>query len=282
MIEIDPNAAIHTLLRVDLPPMSAAERERHEIFTLVNLALVFDNWCIQRDKAEVVAAYEEAAPGRRFSDYVGHNIGALLVSERHEVVAASLNSNYLHNDSTEHAEARLVRKGMRLFNRLAYRSGAGLYGYSSQLRGHTIYTSLESCSQCSGIMDLANLREVVYAQVDPGQGHIGNVLYNFHRDERDYGAPLPIKADFLPIFTVIADAFAAYGESLAGPDLTSRRRPSTTGFLRSVFAYRAYEEAARRLDGYAAAAAENVEVLAGARTFRDRFVIERRDAAFGP
>jgi hypothetical protein len=45
----------------------------------------------------------------------------------------------------------------------------------------TIYTSLESCSQCAGMMALARVKEVVYLQTDPGMYNIGNMLYNLTR-----------------------------------------------------------------------------------------------------
>ncbi|MEQ1841894.1 MAG: ATP-binding cassette domain-containing protein, partial [Verrucomicrobiales bacterium] len=59
-----------------------------------------------------------------------------------------------------------------------------------------IYTSLESCAQCSGIMALASVLRVVYLQSDPGQFLIGNMLYNLTgRAARRYGAPEPLSAD---------------------------------------------------------------------------------------
>lgn len=159
--------------------MSEEEKEKHNIFMLLSLTLVYDNWCIPKNDHALVETYKKFDPTREFSDYVGHNIGALLVSPKDPIVCYALNNNYLHNNSTQHAEARVVRKGVRLYNRLRFKSGEGLTGYSSILQDHTVYTTLESCSQCSGIMDLANVARVIYAQDDPGQGHIGNVLYNF-------------------------------------------------------------------------------------------------------
>ena len=41
-------------------------------------------------------------------------------------------------------------------------------GYT--LKGHTVYTTLEPCAQCSGMMVLTNIRRTVYGQTDPGFG----------------------------------------------------------------------------------------------------------------
>ena len=143
----DPSDA--QIFQLDPLELSGHEKEKHEIFMLMTLALVADHWCLRSSSKKDLEAYEDAFPGQRFSDYVGHNIGALLVNANDEIVTYSFNCNYLFNDSTEHAEARLVRKALRIANRHKYRSGRGTYGYSSVLRNHTLYTSLESCSQCS-------------------------------------------------------------------------------------------------------------------------------------
>ena len=50
-------------------------------------------------------------------------------------------------------------------------------GYGTLLADVSIYTSLESCAQCSGIMALANVREVAYLQYDQGQYLVGNLMY---------------------------------------------------------------------------------------------------------
>ena len=64
---------------------------------------------------------------------------------------------------------------------------AAFVKYGNALNGVTVYTSLESCAQCSGVMTLAACRRVVYLQTDPGQYRVGNSLYNLSR-------PAPKKA----------------------------------------------------------------------------------------
>ena len=67
-------------------------------------------------------------------------------------------------------------------------------GYGTLLADVSIYTSLESCAQCSGIMALANVREVAYLQYDQGQYLVGNLMYRATRgggpgSEKRAGAP---------------------------------------------------------------------------------------------
>jgi tRNA(Arg) A34 adenosine deaminase TadA len=50
--------------------------------------------------------------------------------------------------------------------------------YGTLLSGVTLYTTLESCAQCSGIMALAKLGRVVFLQTDPGQYSVGNIMRN--------------------------------------------------------------------------------------------------------
>lgn len=283
MIPLNPKDPISTLIEVPVPEMSDEEIERHDIFMLLTLTLVYENWCITKDDPEVVKAYKKFDPEREFSEYVGHNIGALLVAPSNDIIAYSFNCNHLYNNSTEHAEARVVRKGLRHYNRLHFKSGEGLHGYSSILKGHTVYTSLESCSQCCGIMDLANVSKVIYAQDDLGQGRIGNVLYNYHKNEGDYGASLPIRAKFLPIFSVIEKAWKEYSEFREGAaELSSQRRPGTAEFLRSIIAYKAYREAVYRFENYNPEYENNKYILKNGTNFRNSSnSISFRDASLG-
>ena len=68
----------------------------------------------------------------------------------------------------------------------------------------TLYTSLESCAQCSGVMSLAGIKQIVYLQNDFTAYEIGNIMYNLANrlEAMDSegkvtslpGAPIPIAA----------------------------------------------------------------------------------------
>jgi tRNA(Arg) A34 adenosine deaminase TadA len=68
--------------------------------------------------------------------------------------------------------------------------------YSSLLKDVTIYTSLESCAQCSGIMCLGSVKDIVYLQWDQGQFLVGNIMWQATRIEQmGFTAPRPIRGD---------------------------------------------------------------------------------------
>jgi tRNA(Arg) A34 adenosine deaminase TadA len=166
--------------------------------------------------------------------YLGHNIAAIAVDARGTVVDFEFNHNQIFNSSVEHAESRLLRRLFSL-SQVAEAwsvmephatmaddgSGGSLaskpfvfavsapptpsprldatgirVSYAKLLTDVTIYTSLESCAQCSGIMALADVREVVYLQPDQGQYLIGNIMFKA-TTTMGYGAraPEPIAAD---------------------------------------------------------------------------------------
>jgi hypothetical protein len=110
----------------------------------------------------------------------------------------------------------------------------------------TIYTSLESCAQCSGIMALGSVKQVVFLQRDPGQASVGNLLRHL-MSSKSFSAPLPIPADTIGLeqFRALDAAYAAFAAAGDQPFFTPDvGRPvqttSITSFLctdtaRSIF-----------------------------------------------
>ena len=161
--------------------------------------------------------------------YLGHNIAAIAVDARGRVIDFDFNHNELFNSSVEHAESRLLRRLFSLTQLFeswepargaadssasgnpsapflvamsrgpkdesgaragAHEAAPRRTGYGSLLSDVTIYTSLESCAQCSGTMTLADVREVVYLQPDPTQYLVGNLLWRATRTT-GYGPRAP-------------------------------------------------------------------------------------------
>ncbi|ALA57801.1 deaminase [Nitrospira moscoviensis] len=153
--------------------------------------------------------------------YLGHNIAAMAVDRNGEIIDFEFNHNELFRSSSEHAEARLVR---RLFDlteifdhwKTPRTSFKGLRDKARELdlTDITIYTSLESCAQCSGMMSLARVKEVVFLQFDPGAYRIGNIMYNLARKtaKSTSMSPLPIPADRVGIkyFTQLNDSYQRF------------------------------------------------------------------------
>lgn len=243
--------------------LTAAEVERHRIYLLLTMSLVFAGWNVGPDQA-LRADYAARAPGRRFGPQLGHNIGAVLV-EDDEVLCFALNRNIERRNTLAHAEARAVRHAFALgAGRLA--ANENRFAYSSLLRSATIYATLEPCSQCAGILDLANVPRMVFAQRDATQHCIGNILYNLHRDSGPAGAALPIRADFLRFAPALDAAYDAFRDRRAG------RGPSgPTVFLESIEAYDIFAMAAEEFSTMRPDEAGNARALDAARAFHERW-----------
>ena len=176
------------------------------------------------------------SPGKLADDYLGHNIAALIVDGNGLVIDFEFNHNEIMNSSVEHAESRLLRRVFGLAQiqdswQLGTKFGDSRYGML--LRDASLYTTLESCAQCSGIMALALLKEVIFLQSDPGQYSIGNIMRNMTVGT-DSQAPEPISADALgfPFFEKLNAAyecFAARPETVENAMILTRDGKLTSG-----------------------------------------------------
>ena len=201
---------------VDLEPLalSEAEKERHRIFSLLVLSLLHGYFNGQREGmfGEYPWGPSQKIAGQgtnsfyKGPQYLGHNIAAIAVDGNGDIIDFDFNHNAIFNSSIEHAEVRLMR---RVFSLAELEDGwevrdptvrtpdvANLDDdYGTKLSGVTVYTSLESCAQCSGMMTLGNVKQVVFAQTDPSQYQIGRIMYRLSRPvgkTGGRGAPRPI------------------------------------------------------------------------------------------
>lgn len=116
----------------------AIQQERDAIFSLLIYAIVYKDWQsanVPRDK-------------RR-----GYNIGALLVNPKHQPVQYGLNCINATDNATQHGEVIAMTKYLekeRCFN----------------LDGFSIYTTLEPCIMCAGMMTMTDVDRIVYGQHD--------------------------------------------------------------------------------------------------------------------
>jgi tRNA(Arg) A34 adenosine deaminase TadA len=232
--------------------------------------------------------------------YLGHNIAALAVDVDGYVIDFDFNHNEVFNSSVEHAESRLLR---RLFSLTQLQDSwktapppsaapptsvrKGYYG--NLLSGVTLYTTLESCAQCSGIMALAKLARVVFLQTDPGQYAVGNIMRNMTVGTGlPAPYPLPARSVGLRAHDELDAAYERFRRRGAGapmvtlPDgtlTTDSATTSITSFLctreaHDIFAAgrRALDELTlttpgHRPDGAADSVLTNEAVLAEARSF---------------
>jgi tRNA(Arg) A34 adenosine deaminase TadA len=184
---------------------TAEDRERHKIFSLMLFGLMKRFFNGNKNGARGEYPWRESQlddDKARYvgGDYLGHNIGALAVDGRGEVIDFDFNHNQVYGSSAEHAEARLIRRVFSLtqiYDNWQTRKATDpprSIGYSTLLSNVTVYTSLESCAQCSGIMALGQVGQVVYLQRDPGTYHIGNIMWNLTAREVGGGEAAQIKA----------------------------------------------------------------------------------------
>ncbi|HEC2564933.1 hypothetical protein QRZ28_26345 [Raoultella ornithinolytica] len=285
----------------EFPSFSTGEVERHTIYSLAVMALVAAYWNgNKRGSREGVYLYRDKQrrddgtyKGDRAGDrYFGHNIAAIAVDANGDIIDFDFNHNELFNSSVEHAEARLVH---RLFKLNSVNQSWDVttlpVKYSTDLKNTTIYTSLESCAQCSGIMNLARLNKVIYLQPDPGQFMIGQIIYNLSES-----APIHIPAGAFGFqyYDLLTKAYQDY-LSIVSTDkpffvpVNSARvdvGKAITSFLCTDFALDIYKKAVDELNGFSCVyrdyapinnvtgsnAKSNSQVLDGVKVFIDYVV----------
>jgi tRNA(Arg) A34 adenosine deaminase TadA len=129
-------------------PVSAAS-ERDTIFSLAVLDMVYRDW--------------QSSPDGR-----GHNIGSILVDKDNKPVFWARNSVTATGNATQHGEVRLIQ---------AFLNCPGIGKYMS---GYTIYTTLEPCAMCTGMIAMTKVDRAVFVQADPEFGHALAGLEHVH------------------------------------------------------------------------------------------------------
>jgi tRNA(Arg) A34 adenosine deaminase TadA len=259
------NKPVRELVAAEPIVISDEKAERHYLYCLLVATLVYKFW--NGNKRGQCGDYPWRR-GQRLSSgiyeggqYLGHNIACIGVDGDGEVIDFDFNHNDIFSSSVEHAESRLVRRVFSLaqvyddwhVRRLDGTSKS--QDYLNILSKVTIYTSLESCAQCSGIMALGSVKSVVYLQQDPGQYAIGNILRNL--TTADLRAPLPISADKvgLSYYARLNNAYKTFcKEILEQPfyvdGAVKDQTQSITSFLCTDDARAIFEEASAELDSY--------------------------------
>jgi tRNA(Arg) A34 adenosine deaminase TadA len=215
----EPLGAVASAPSLDLTDGHA---ERHRTYCLLLMALLAHHWTPLKHGRRGRYPWCAASDGgpALLPEYLGHNIAALGVDGNGRVIDFEFNHNALFDSSAEHAEVRLVRRLYSLARvsdswgatTVAGRGRRAATKYLN-LSDVTVYTSLESCSQCSGAMMLARVKEVVYLQTDPTAYWIGRILHNLSDD--GLRAPLPIAGAEVGL-DHFAELDAAYARFKAG------------------------------------------------------------------
>jgi len=224
---IDPflDDTLRSLTAPNTDNLSEAEKERHLIYVGALASVIRHYW--NGNKKGEDGVYPRNPSNTKWAnhcphlkeDYRGHNIAAFAVDHDGYIIDFDFNHNTLFDSSVEHAEARLVRRVFSLsqvqdsWNVASEDNPADKY--SNALSKVTVYTSLESCTQCTGIMMLGRVKDVVYMQSDTGMYKIGMLLHHLTTKKKDGGkpdfikAPRPLSADQMgaKIVSSLDDAF---------------------------------------------------------------------------
>jgi len=258
---------VSKLAAAQTTPITAEDAERHYIFSLLVAALVFRFW--NGNKNGQTGQYPwrqgQKLPSGIYDggQYLGHNIACIGVDGLGEVIDFDFNHNEIFSSSVEHAESRLVRRVFSLaqvYDDWHMRRSDDLPkadDYMNILSNVTVYTSLESCAQCSGIMTLGKVKAVAYLQQDPGMYCIGNILRNLTTPS--LRAPLPISADRyrFPYYDDLNRGFRSfYADVLKRPfyiDSTGQNQDnsqSITSFLCNDDAKAVFDQAFKEFQAY--------------------------------
>jgi len=185
------------VVNVDFPAAAPelaneAVRERHQIYCHLLMKLMVRFWNGNKRgplgsyprRVKQMEAVQPAQPTLRYRGdmiadpdrlrinwdrYVGHNIACVAVDGNGEIIDFDFNHNDFFRSSAEHAESRMVRRLFSLTDIFdSWKTGdrIGDRSRAFSLQNVTLYTSLESCAQCSGVMSLGGVKQVVYLQND--------------------------------------------------------------------------------------------------------------------
>ncbi len=97
-------------------------------------------------------------------------VGAVIVDESGDIIAAAHNQTIGRADPTAHAEVLALRE-------------AGQHIQNYRLLNTTLYATVEPCFMCMGALVHARVSRVVFGTKDPKWGAAGS-LFNFSDDKR--------------------------------------------------------------------------------------------------
>jgi len=188
-----------------------AQAERDHMLSLAVLDMVYRDW-------------QESASRK----YRGHNIGSILVDKNSNPVFWARNSVGRLDDSSQHGEVRTIQ---------AFLQCPGIGKYAD---GYKIYTTLEPCAMCTGMMAMTKVSDVTYVQIDPEYGGAPEALaaIGFPRQFKAY---TPVG---LPQKKQLELGWSAYKSENPGPDA------SITDYLSSQDARLVYLSAYKDLKSF--------------------------------
>jgi tRNA(adenine34) deaminase len=115
----------------------------------------------------MLLALEHARLAARHGDVP---VGAVVIDQAGNVLAAAGNEREIRHDPTAHAELLALREASRRLQ-------------SWRLTGLTLVVTLEPCTMCAGALVLARVARLVFGAFDPKAGAVSS-LFDVLRDPR--------------------------------------------------------------------------------------------------
>lgn len=211
-----------------------AQKERDEIYSLLAYTLVLKDW-----QGSEIPRLE-----RR-----GYNIGSVLVNPEGKPVHQALNCVNEEDNSTQHGELRLIDHYIDSVR-------------SFHLRDYTVYTTLEPCAMCAGMMIMTNVQRTVFGQYDV---EYSSALERLSFDSRSIGGyppyPRQVISDAAPVVyrQKLDSAFQVF--------LNTDEERYLAKFLSSEEAKSIFKEASQAFFDFEVEFVENEKVLQMAHEF---------------
>lgn len=210
------------------------QKELDEIYSLLTYSLVFRDW-----------QFDSVPRNKRR----GYNIGTILIDKNNNISNWGLNCVNSTNNATQHGEVRAIT---------SYLDSSK----SFNLKGFTLYTTLEPCAMCSGMITMTNVKRVISGQKDVD---FSGALDRLALNSEDYGGfkpyPRRVISDFAP---------TTYRENLDTKFkefLENEKEKYLAKFLTSQRAYNIYKKAYQSFKSYNVKYQENLKKYNDARTF---------------
>ncbi|PPK87245.1 cytidine/deoxycytidylate deaminase-like protein [Neolewinella xylanilytica] len=216
---------------MNLPLSDPIATERDILFSLLAYSVVYRYW-------------EPIDRGGR-----GYNVGCILVDTADRVVDYALNHVSQQENATQHGEVRLMT---------GYLDRPGIYA----LEGHTIYSTLEPCAMCAGMMTMVSIDRTVNGQPDY---YFSKALERLSFDSQSIGGYAPYPRTVTSVVTPAAysqqldDAYHQY--------IREGNAPIITRFLTTEVARRIFERATRDFQNFGVAHPENEIIYKNALNF---------------
>jgi len=211
------------------------QNERDNIYMLLAFSVVEQDW----------------QKSTRGSNVRGYNIGGVLVNDKGELVNWARNTTVLCNDKTQHGEVRMLQAELQKKN-----------NPSRYAKGYSLYTTLEPCMMCSGMMIFLKTKRVVYGQQDPDYGlnieRLKQPIAHYHNDDFRLKTPNSREKEItseLSKLEIAKQLSTVYEQTKEDYD------NNITEFLVSESAHVLYKEALQKLLNYEIKFEENKLIL---------------------